>query len=376
MRQTILLIDDDRHITDALSMALESPGRTLVVCSDVESAELALRRFPVTDVVTDVQFSGMFGFEGLHFLERIRAHSTVGRIVLMTGYASDMLRAAATGYGATAVLSKPFEIDALERAINPPPLSAEPFELIRVASIEEILSQRMLRTVFQPIVTTDAGRGEPFAFEALARVDGGWAGGGPAELFEYAARRSRAVELNRASTMTAIEAAAALPSESLIFINVDPPTFGDPRLVEDVIGTAQRAGISLERLVLEITERSSFTEGDVSTETFSTLRERGVRFALDDHASAYSHLATISSIRPSFFKISQVFGTDFESDENKQRVVRNVVALAQDFGCATVLEGIESRATADAAAHLGIELAQGYFFSVPRDVSHWKGKAA
>ena len=75
--------------------------------------------------------------------------------------------------------------------------------------------------------------------------------------------------------------------------------------------------------------------------------------------------------RPSFFKISNAFGTGFEADQDKQRVVRNVLALAQDFGCSTILEGIETEATAAAAGELGIELAQGYYFSIPREASHW-----
>jgi EAL domain-containing protein (putative c-di-GMP-specific phosphodiesterase class I)/ActR/RegA family two-component response regulator len=375
MRQTILLVDDDRSITDALNLLLERPGRTLVVCADVESAELALARFQVTDLVTDVQFSGLFGFEGLHFLDRVRSKTPHCRIVLMTGYATDDLRRAAAGYGATAMLGKPFAVDELEEIIGASGDTA-PFEHIHVPSIDEILTSGLVGTAFQPIVSMGPNGAEPFAFEALARLRGGWAVGGPAELFEYAARKSRSVQLNRVAMLAAIEAAAQLPPASLIFINIDPPAFNDRHLASDVIAAAGRAGISLNRLVLEITERTSLLGDAVSTEAFDTLRARGVRFALDDHGSAYSHLPTISTIKPSFIKISQVFGTAFETDENKERVVRHVVALAHAFGCAAVLEGIESGDTARAAADLGIDLAQGYFFSLPHDVSHWTEAAA
>ena len=376
MRQTILLVDDDRRITEALGLVLEREGRTVVICSDVESAELAMRRFDVTDVVTDVQFSGLFGFEGLHFLDRLRTQAPHCRIVLMTGYATDVLRGAAAGYGATALLGKPFEIDELERIIGTPRGDGQPYALVRVPSIDEVLTGGLIGTAFQPIVPMHDESAEPFAFEALLRIRGGWPVGGPAELFEYAAKKQRGVELNRVAIVAAIEAAASLPASAMIFINVDPPTFNDPRLTRDVLETAGRCGIAPERIVLEITERTSLIGDAVSADVFGALRERGIRFALDDHGAAYSHLPTISSIRPSFIKISGVFGTGFETDADKQRVIRHVVALAHDFGCSTVLEGIESRATADAAATLGIELAQGYFYSIPRDVSHWREAAA
>ena len=376
MRQTILLIDDDRRITEALGMALECKGRTIVVCPDVESAEIALQMFRVTDVVSDVQFSGLFGFEGLHFIDRIRATVPDARLVLMTGYASDALRDAAAGYGATAVLSKPFDISELEAVLSCSDLDESPFELIVVPSIDEILNTGRIETAFQPIMTTNATTDEPFAFEALARINSGWPLGSVQTLFEYAAKRRRATDLNRAAIISSIKAAAALPERALVFINVDPPTFSDPRLAGEVMTTAAWAGISLDRIVLEITERASLCEDAVCIDTFETLRQAGVRFALDDHASAYSHMATISMTRPSFFKISGAFGTGFETDRDKQRVVRNVLALAQDFGCSTVIEGIETEATAAAAEMLGIELAQGYFFSKPRAASHWSGVAA
>jgi EAL domain-containing protein (putative c-di-GMP-specific phosphodiesterase class I) len=128
--------------------------------------------------------------------------------------------------------------------------------------------------------------------------------------------------------------------------------------------------------VISRTTRSSLSKEAPCAATFATLREAGVRFALDDHASAYSHISTISMTRPSFIKISNAFGTGFETDRDKQRIVRNVLSLAQDFGCSTVIEGIETEATAAAAGRLGIELAQGYFFSIPRDASHWSAAAA
>ncbi len=375
-RQTILLIDDDRQITQALGMLLETSGRTVVVCADVESAEGALASFDVTDIVCDVQFSGLFGFEGLHFADRIRTRFPAAQLVLMTGYWSDALRGAAAGYGATAMLSKPFSISELERVLGDAPADDGPFELVRVPSIDEILNGGYVETAFQPIVTMNGPGDRPFAFEALARVKGGWPLGGVVSLFEYAARRGRATDLNRAAIVSAIETAAALPEQSLLFINVDPPTFSDPRVASEILTTAERCGLSLQRIVLEITERAALSGNAVCVETFAKLREAGVRFALDDHASAYSHMATISMTQPSFFKISGAFATGFETDLNKQRVVRNVLALAKDFGCSTVIEGIETEATATAAAKLGIELGQGYFFSRPLDASHWKEVAA
>ena len=374
-REHVLLIDDDRDVAEGLALLLERNGRTTIVCSDVESAEMVLSRYPVTHVVSDVQFSGSFGYEGLHFLTRIRMLRANCRIILMTGHTSHELCAAAMGLGAATVLAKPFRCDELEEALASTADDDGEYELLTVPPIEDVLYGGLLTSVYQPIVRLADG-GSVFGFEALTRINGVWAAGGPAELFDYANRRAKLAELNLAALGTAVAGAAHLPGDAALFINVDPSVFDGGNLTSTVRNAAARHGLPLTRLVLEITERSAFGSDGAAYRALDELRECGVRFALDDHGSAYSHLGAINAIKPSIIKISQTFGTGFETDHARVRIVRHVVALAQDFGCRTVLEGIESASTAAAAGELGIELAQGYHFGRPSAASHWSTPAA
>ncbi|HYC90821.1 MAG TPA: EAL domain-containing response regulator [Thermoanaerobaculia bacterium] len=378
-REHVLLIDDDRDVAEGLALLLEREGRTTIVCSDVESAEMVLARYPVTHVVSDVQFSGSFGFEGLHFLSRIRMLRPDCRIILMTGHASHELRAAAAGLGAAGVLAKPFDCEELERALASTFHGGSDggdgeYELLHVPPIDDVLHGGLLTSVYQPIVS--AADATFFGFEALTRVGGAWAAGGPAELFDYAHRRARLAELNLTALGNAMAGATRLPGGAALFINVDPSVFNGGNLTSTVRTAAARHGLPLSRIVLEITERSAFGSDGAAFRALDELRDSGVRFALDDHGSAYSHLGAINAIQPSFIKISQTFGTGFESDDTRVRIVRHVVALARDFGCRTVLEGVESAATATAARELGIELAQGYHFGRPSAASHWSAPAA
>lgn len=370
--QRILLIDDDPVVTEALALLLERAGRTTIVCADLESAEVFLLRREVTHVVTDVQFSGDFGFEGLHSLERMRALRPGCRIILMTGFATDALREQALAHGAAAVIAKPFEVEELEAALGEGPSDAggSEYEIVAVPAIDEILRGGILDVAYQPIIELSASR-RAIAFEALTRMHGAWSAAGPSELFGYAARRGRLTELNLLAMRQAIESSAHLPPHSLLFINVDPIAFADDA-VAALLARAASRGVALDRVVLEITERSAFPEGAAPARAVEAVRELGVRFALDDHGSAWSHLANIHRLRPSFIKISSMFGTAFEADETKRRIVRNVASLARDFGAQTVLEGIECAATADAAAEAGIDYAQGFHFGRPSAASSWR----
>lgn len=365
-RQWILLADDDRTITEALAMLLEREGRTVIICSDLDSAEIALSHFPVTHLLSDVQFTGRFGFEGLHFLTR-GAMSNVERIVLMSGDANTELCNAALNLGAAAVLQKPFDIEALEAALGPGQSEAEgDYDVIRFPSMEEVLAGDDLHVAFQPIVRLGEDGPTAFAFEALARPKGRWAANGPATLFEYATRRNRLAEMNIVMMRKALAAAASLPSDATIFLNLDPIAFEQADLPQIVTAAAAAGGIDASRVVLEVTERSAFTNETAAAETFAALRALGFRFALDDHGSAYSHLGLITAIGPSFVKISQAFGTDMESDEAKRRIVHHIVALSAEFGSETIIEGVETSATAAEAIRLGVGLAQGFFFGRPK----------
>lgn len=373
-REVILIADDDRSVTEGLALLLERAGRTTIICSDIESAEIALARYPVTHVVTDVQFSGPFGFEGLRFLDRVHAEAPDARLVMMTGQATDALCANALSHGAHACLAKPFSIEELEEALGVSAMGdGDPYESAYVPTLEEILRNDLLQIAFQPIVRLQDGEtAVPFAFEALSRVKGAWSAGGADAVFAYAKRRGMLRELNLAALTRAIESAHELPLSAAIFINLDPSAFG-PELVPTLTRAAERAGISLSRIVLELTERSAFAHPEEVAPVFVELRALGVRFALDDHGSAYSHLSLIAHLQPSFVKISNAFGTAIEEDATKQRIVTHVAAMARDFGCLTVLEGIEGAATAREAERLGLDFAQGYHFGRPQFAPHWSG---
>jgi len=373
VREQVLLADDNATVTTALAVLLERPGRTTIVCSDVESAEMMLSRAPVSHLVTDVQFSGAFGFEGLHFLGRVRSRLPLCRIVLITGQPSDALRTTALQHGANALLSKPFDIDELEAVLGSSCDAGDgEYEVVQVPSLDDILATNALDMAFQPIVRMTANGAQFVAFEALARVRGDWPAGGPAQLFEYAERLGRLRELNLLALTRAIESAPELPDSAAIFINLDPSAFG-PDLLRILDEVSARSGVALSRVVLEVTERTAFADPAAVLPLFGELHARGVRFALDDHGSAYSHLSIIDQLRPSFVKISNTFGTKLEEDESHRRIVAHVASLARDFGCNTILEGIESPETAAAAAGLGIDYAQGYHFGRPNAAAHWSG---
>jgi EAL domain-containing protein (putative c-di-GMP-specific phosphodiesterase class I) len=362
--QTILIVDDDRSITEALAGWLEQPGRELILCSDLESAQLVIERNPPACIITDVRLSGPFRFEGLDFIADIQRHAPGSRTILMTGALTDGLELEALRRGAYAVLHKPFELSALEACLPLMAASQEPPSVVRIPSIDDVIASAHLVPHFQPIVELAAEPHATHGYESLARFRGALLSN-PQTLFEYAARKGRLVDLELACVRGTFARGAMLAKAAKLFINVHPSVVMHERLGESLSSAAAAAGVPTEQVVLEITEQGSLGDSAVVQRQCRDLRLHGFSFALDDMGMAYSHLAHIEQIRPSYLKVSQDFGTDFEKDATRTKIVRNILSLARDFGCDLILEGIESAATRDAARGLGIELGQGYYFGRP-----------
>jgi EAL domain-containing protein (putative c-di-GMP-specific phosphodiesterase class I) len=255
-------------------------------------------------------------------------------------------------------------------------LRADTPQILRFPRIEELIAQDELVSAFQPIVAIDAPAPRIFGFESLARFRSSSPFLNPEVLFDYAERTKQLFDLDLALLERSFAAAAALPPSSKIFLNVHPHVLSNPdRIVPNLILRADRSGIPLERIVVEITEQAAFSDERGAIESVEELRAAGIALALDDVGIAYSHLSLIDRIRPSYLKISGDFGTGFEADPMKRRIVRNIFSLGCDFGLDVIIEGVETESTAGAARDLGIPLAQGFYFARPAAAESFRSAA-
>lgn len=376
--QLVVLVDDDIEVTEALAVGLEREGRTVVTCNDLESAELIIDRMHPSHVVADVRLSGPFGFEGLDLVRHVKRDAPSTRIILISGNGAEDLQLEASQRGAVAFLQKPFRVEELDATLDlisctATSAAAANVPVIRVPLLEEVLISDQLRPLFQPIVTL-GGERTIAGFESLARFRMDTPLRNPDLLFLYAARKHRTADLEFACIGKTMEQARLLPADTSIFLNVHPEALATAALFrKTLVARAKAMGIALSRVVLEITEQGTLARAPAALETIDELRSLGVRFAFDDLGVAYSHLPLIGDVRPSFLKISQEFGTAFEKDSTRTKIVMNLLSLAQDFDCDLIVEGIEHESTARAARDLGIPFGQGFLFARPADASTFAG---
>ncbi len=367
--QVILLVDDDEGIREGLAAALEREGRTIITCSDIESAEIVIEHTAVSHIVSDVRLSGRFAVDGLDFINHARKHRVDTRIIVMSGSGSPEMSQEAMQRGAIGFLDKPFDIAQLERLLATSSRKSEAHShLVRVPNFDEILAAGDIQPYFQPIL--DLKSGKVHGFEALTRLPGGEILSNPEILFDYAGRKMRVPELENACLERTIPIGKTLVDHGkLLFVNLHPLVFSEGKaFAERFLSVARGHGMQLDHLVLEITEQASIEDSEKSMEAIDLLAAAGIQFAFDDVGVSYSHLMHIHRVKPRYLKISRHFGAGFESDATKIKIVRNIAALARDFGSEIVLEGVETEATMLEARALGIRYVQGYLFGRPAPV--------
>jgi two-component system response regulator ChvI len=104
MTHTIALVDDDRNILTAVSIALQTEGFATRVYADGESALKALRDNPPDLAVCDIKMPRM---DGLELLRRLRETSELP-VILLTSKDDEADEALGLASGADDYIAKPF----------------------------------------------------------------------------------------------------------------------------------------------------------------------------------------------------------------------------------------------------------------------------
>jgi EAL domain-containing protein (putative c-di-GMP-specific phosphodiesterase class I) len=238
--------------------------------------------------------------------------------------------------------------------------------------IDVILRPGALTAAFQPVFEAEGGAMKAHYFEALVRGPRGTSVESPDVLFEYARRKNRTAEVDRACLQAALGEARSLPSSSRIGINIHASTLAkDPEFLNMLGDAASAHGIEPARLVIEIVEHAPPWDVEGFRNGLEGLRAIGARIALDDIGLGHSNYMMILVCRPDYFKIDRYFVRGARDDFYRQAVLSSVAQLARPFGAQVVAEGVESNDDLEAARAAGIGLVQGWLLSGAHPARHF-----
>jgi EAL domain-containing protein (putative c-di-GMP-specific phosphodiesterase class I) len=246
-------------------------------------------------------------------------------------------------------------------------VQAEERRVLEIA-LRQALENGELHLQYQPVVAADTGALK--GFEALLRWTHPEHGVvSPAKFVPIAEEARLIAPIGEWVLRAACQEAARWPSHIRVAVNVSAEQLYSPNFVSTVTSALSHAGLSAERLEIEVTESLFLREGTSAILVLERLLDLGVRLSLDDFGTGYSSLGYLSRTRFSTIKVDRSFVQDASKGAQEAiAIIRAVVALADSLGMATTAEGVETEHEHRMVQQLGCSKVQGYYFGRPLPV--------
>lgn len=367
-RKHVLLVDDEKSLTQMLCMLLETRGYHVDVAF---SAEEALQKIsPYLDlIILDLILPDIHGFE---VCRRLRANEKTRQIPIIMLSAQSLYEDRIQGLylGADDFLPKPCEHEELiarmevlmRRCSGSGKKENQRGDRI-VCELRKILDQALIIPNFQPIYAFNPFR--LYGLEVLTRpkVEGYLSN--PEHFFNAALQYGLYTDIEILSWSMALAELKNIADNDLkIFLNCSPYFIESSQFMR-VRALVDKNFISAENVVLEITERSAISNFKLFFDHLHCYREYGFRIAIDDVGGGYASLQSIVETKPNIIKIDRQFIRALQAEPFKLSMVKLVVAFCKENNILSIAEGIEDQKDLSTVQELSVDAGQGYFLYRP-----------
>ena len=243
-----------------------------------------------------------------------------------------------------------------------------------LARLRAGLARDELEVHFQP--QASLGTGELVGAEALVR----WRSDGrlvpPNEFIPTAEHSDVIHQITRRVLADAVRQAGQWRDTGLplrVAVNLSARDLQDPDLPAEVSKLLDMHRLDPMWLELEISEHSLMSDVDRARTMLAQFRSMGVSLAIDDFGTGTTSLAHLPHLPIDVLKIDRSFVANLERHAD-DLIVRTTIDLARSLGLRVVAEGVESEQVWRRLAHLGCQLAQGYYLCRPipaEQLSSW-----
>jgi diguanylate cyclase (GGDEF)-like protein/PAS domain S-box-containing protein len=248
-------------------------------------------------------------------------------------------------------------------------------QLTRSVQLDEALrhaiSRNQLSVAYQPIV--DLETGAMTSVEALVRWQHPELGEvSPAEFIPIAEDSGEVIPIGEWVLRQACQDWAGWQAQdpttapATVSVNVSrvQMTLG-PRLMRQVRQALAAADMPASALQLEITEREVMKDPAHALALMHSLRDLGVRLAMDDFGTGTSSLGCLRDYPFHAIKIDKSFVTDLCRDPHVLAVAHATVNVIENLGMISVAEGIEEPGEVAVLQGMGCRYGQGFLFARP-----------
>jgi len=152
---------------------------------------------------------------------------------------------------------------------------------------------------------------------------------------------------------------------NLCSINLSGISITESSLASYIHDKLQEYDVPAERICFEITETAAITNLVKATAFLDNLHKLGCKFALDDFGSGVSSYGYLKNLAVDFLKIDGEFVRDITTNPISFAMVKSISEIGHMMGKITIAEYVEDQQTVEMLKDIGVDFAQGYYFSRP-----------
>ncbi|MBS5021610.1 MAG: bifunctional diguanylate cyclase/phosphodiesterase [Firmicutes bacterium] len=223
-----------------------------------------------------------------------------------------------------------------------------------------LLENELVEFHYQPIVSLQTG--EIYGYETLMRsllpIFKS-----PQDIFNVAQFHYRLGQLEKLTFFKGIRDFEALrmPPSVRLFINSVP---SQDLKDEEWRELKDKYSRDFQHIVVEFTEyeRASY---NAMQHKLNHIRDCGARIALDDYGTGYNGEAVLLEFFPDFIKIDMLLVRNVNKDNERQKIISNLVSFAKERKMLCIAEGVETQEELETVIRLGCDFVQGYYIAKP-----------
>ena len=253
-----------------------------------------------------------------------------------------------------------------------------PDRLAMIGQLRAAVDNDELRLHYQPKVSQPDGR--VICVEALVRWQHPQRGMlSPDQFVPLAEQTGLIDDLTRWVLTTALRQLTLwrrVMPELSVAVNISERSLNHLDLPQMVFDALNETGADASALVLEINEAALVSDPERAGVVMEHLSGAGVRLSLDDFGEGFTSLSQLSGLPLNELKIDRIFVQDMLNGPNDSAIVRSVVELGHNLNLEVIAEGVETAEILAALNELGVNAAQGYFFTPPlpaTEIMDWIG---
>jgi len=226
--------------------------------------------------------------------------------------------------------------------------------------ISKVLSNKHIKTVFQPIYHVDEKR--VIGYECLSRfLNTPYRT--PDIWFEEAQFAGLGEELEIMAITAALDKMNLFPADINFSLNIS-----HEYVINGAVERALDQHIFNKKIILEVTEHAQITDYHAFRKAIQSLRKQGVRLAIDDVGAGYSSLHHILELGADIIKLDISLIRNIDTDTSRKALTAALLAYAKETSCEVLAEGVETEQEFHELVRLGIKKIQGYFISQPLEL--------